>query len=667
MSDYIINKFEHEIINTPNMPFYEFNNINTLCIKACMGIGKTNTLYDYLKYNMDKSIMIVSFRVSLEEKYLDDLPDFCIYNQLNGIIDSDVYPHLIIQIDSLHRIRGHYDIIIFDEITYTISHLITSCRTREFVYNCMTQLLEDENKIIFMDALMDNEVVDWISTFNNRKIKFIENKFTIHSDKKIISYKHDINNFIKEMKNSLMLNQRIVIASNNKTELLNIERIINKNFPYLRKLFITKETKNKYDITLWNNVDILAYTPTITAGISFTEKRFDKVFGLFCNSSSPADMSIQQLFRVRNVSTNEYHLCCKISGKKDYPLEDNDIDEYIVNNEKCLVAGLNGIKIDYIKGDIKKDKYYYLYKYIQKKIFMSCNNYNEYMIELLKTQGIKNIDYKCSFNKEETKKYNKEYREYRAEIRDLECEQTVSMPLITNEIAKELKNIYEKSNDEKLTLKKHNFLDLTKISNDILTKDIYKKFQNNTSQLYHLAYAYAFKDSILDTFNKRINVYEKNNINDETIKRIHRGKKLEKRIYVHDILRNIGFDDVFDNKEIDINQDDIFNYIINNKINLEYLFKTTKHDWNNIIKYDIKSFPKVMRYLNDRLFSILRVRVVLNKKTQKYYIKGLDFWDDESVTYKNPELLKHIKEKEHQFYEDDQINCLLNQILNSIN
>ncbi|MHC5804517.1 hypothetical protein ACYTX7_09945, partial [Streptococcus pyogenes] len=82
----------------------------------------------------------------------------------------------------------------------------------------------------------------------------------------------------------------------------------------------------------------LGYTPTITAGISFTEKRFDKIFGLFCNNTSPADMSIQQLFRVREISTNEYHLCCKITGKKDYPTDDKDIEKYILDNEKCLVS-----------------------------------------------------------------------------------------------------------------------------------------------------------------------------------------------------------------------------------------------------------------------------------------------------------------------------------------
>lgn len=653
---------EHIIINDETMPPYKFGRYNTLIIKAVMGLGKTNALYDYININKNKSILIVSFRVTLEEKYSDDLPEFCIYNKINGNIEPQQYPHMIIQIDSLHRIRGNYDIVVFDEFTYTVSHLITSCKTREKVYECMKQVIKENNKTIFMDAFIDEEIIDWISKFPNRKIKYIENKYTIHSDKKVISYKYDINNFIKSLKESLKNNEKIVIASNNKTELKNIENIINKNFPKLRKLFITKETKNKYNIKEWKNLDVLAYTPTITAGVSFTDKRFDKVYGLFCNNTSPADMSIQQLFRVRNIYMNEYHICCKITGKKDYPLDDEGIEKYIIDNEKCLVSGVKGIKLDYIKNEIKKDKYFYLYKYIQKKIFKSNNEYMEYMIELLKLQGIKDISFNCTFNKEETKIYNKEYREYRAEMKDLECEMIVNSPLIDDETEKEIEKDYNKTYEQVLTLKKHTFLKLSKISHDVLTKDVYKKYNKNISQLYNICYMHCFKDNIYEHFNKRLNIYLKNNVEESTIKRLHHDKKLEKRIYANDIVLALGFNSVFDSQEINIDKNTIINYILNNYKNLEMLFGTNKHDWEDIINNDNKYFSRIMRYLNDRIHSIFKLRIVLNKKSKKYYIKGLDYWNDDTVTYKNPVLINHIIDKNNEFYLDDEINDIAKEM-----
>lgn len=653
---------QNTVINTPNMPFYDFQDYNTLCINACMGIGKTGTLYDYIKYNMNKKILIVSFRVTLEEKYADDLPDFNIYNKIKGTIQSDVYNHLIIQIDSLYRIRGNYDLIVFDEFTYTMSHLITSCKTRTNVYDCLEQLLYNDNKMIFMDAFLDNEIVEWISKYNNRKINFIKNKYSIHDDKKIISYKHDISNFIKEIKLTLKNKQKIVIASNNKVELFNIERIIKKNYPNLKKLFISRETKEKYDIKEWNNVDVLAYTPTITAGVSFTNERFDKVFGLFCNSTSPADMSIQQLFRVRNISTKEYHLCCKTTGKRDYPLDDKKIEEYIINNEKCLVSGVKGIKLDYIKDEIKKDSYFYLYKYIQKKIFKSNNNYISYMIELLKEQGIVHFKENCLYNKEDTKKYNKEYKEYRSEMKDLECEEIVNRPLINDEEAKEKRKDHNKNNEDIQILKKHDFLNITKIANNLLNKDIYKKYHHHTSKLYNLCQIKTF-DDIYDTFNKRLNIYIKKSKEEKNIKRLHLPKKLEKRIFANDIITELGFKNVFDINQINLDRNKVINYIKSNHKELELLFTTNLHDWDNIIKNDTKYFSKIMRYLNDRIYSIFKVRIVENKKTKKHYIKGLDFWDDNSVTYKNPILIEHIKQKEEDFIQNDAAEEFINKFI----
>lgn len=649
----------------PFMPNYEFMpNINTLCIKACMGLGKTNTLYEFINRKTYHSVLIISFRVTLEKKYMEDLPDFELYSDFKGKITSEEHPYTIIQIDSLHRVKSHYDLIILDEITYGFSHLITSCKRREPVYECLTQLLHDNNRIIAMDAFLDDNIVNWLSSFENRKINFIENIYSIHTDKSIVSYKHDINNFVKEIEISLKKKEKIVIASNNKKELKNIENIINNKFKKCKKLFITKESENKDDISLWKDMDVVAYTPTITAGISFIEKHFDKCFGLFINSSSPADMAVQQLFRVRNISSGEYHICCKIKGKKDYPINDNDIDDYIIKGETCLVSGVDGIKLDYINDTIKKDRYYYLYKIIQKKIFKSNNNFMEYMIELLKEQGIKRISYNCTYNKEETKKYNKEYREYTKYMNEIEAEEICSKEPITEEYAEELREKYNKTNDEILTLKRHNFVNLSKISNELLNKDIYIKFSKYNKILYNIGYVYAFKDNLLENLNKRIN-YIENNTKNSTINRLHKNKKFEKIVYANDILIKIGFNTLFTNEEIEINKEIIKKYILEHGENLEILFRTNKHNWKDIIEKDDKYFNKIMRYLNDRLNSIYKIRVILNKKSNKYYIKGLDFWDDNSITYKNKDLINEIRNTEKELYEQENFEKELMELLNA--
>ena len=46
---------------------------------------------------------------------------------------------------------------------------------------------------------------------------------------------------------------------------------------------------------------------------SYEEFHFDKSFGYFISSSSPAELSLQQLFRVRDISSKQLFLgICKL-------------------------------------------------------------------------------------------------------------------------------------------------------------------------------------------------------------------------------------------------------------------------------------------------------------------------------------------------------------------
>ena len=55
--------------------------------------------------------------------------------------------------------------------------------------------------------------------------------------------------------------------------------------------------------TLWKTADLLAYSPSVTAGVSFELDHFDVLYGNFVKSmfTPGVEISLQQLFRVRSL------------------------------------------------------------------------------------------------------------------------------------------------------------------------------------------------------------------------------------------------------------------------------------------------------------------------------------------------------------------------------
>ena len=442
-----------------NMPIYEFPpNYDTLCIKATVGIGKTNTLYTFLNKNLHKkynSCLFISFRRSLCKKYEQDLPLFTNYENINtNEYNSNEFPYLICQMDSVKKIRGHYDLIIFDEICSTLTHLVSSVESKKRCFDLLKNILYDDNHIICMDALLNNEWIDFIKSFN-RNIYYIINTFSIHTDKYIYNYGSNITEFEKEIRKSIDNKENIVIATNNKKMLQFIDNIIANNYGTISKLMIKRETKNMYDMNQWKSVQVLGYTPTIVAGISFTEKHFNKCFGLFCNTSSTADMAFQQLFRVRDISTGEYHICCEITGKNDYPEDILEIKRLVLNEDKCLISGIDNITIDYIKKDIIEDKYFDLYSIVQKNKFLCNNNYNKVLINYLKDQGISNIIDIKEFNIKDKKRLLSNKREYNKKVQEEEAIRIENSLDVTEDDIQYIKDSKERTDEDNYIIKKY--------------------------------------------------------------------------------------------------------------------------------------------------------------------------------------------------------------------
>jgi hypothetical protein len=637
MEKYIISS---EIYSDNYMKDYKYEkNYDTICVKGAMGIGKTKTLKNLFKKY--KKIIIISFRITLDKEYVKNFDGFKLYSDIDGnIYDTNVHNRIVVQIDSFHKITGNCDLLVLDEITYTQMHLIQRAKHRIETYRIFEEYIKNIPKIITLDVLMDSYIIKWLN-YLGRKIHYIENKFQKHDDKKIINYSKNVGTFLISILNKLKNNEKVILATNCKSFLRTLEKAIISEIPNIPYLLLSSDNSDDINLENWNMYNIVAYTPTIVAGISYEAKHFDYCFGYFINTSSSAEMSLQQLFRVRNLNKSEIHLCIEIKGDTNLPSTKSEVEEYIINRNSCLVEGFDGINISRINKKIIKDHYFYMFLHIQMLIFESNNSYEKRLIILLKNQGIKHIeDISPDINAEKDNKKTRgdmirETKLYNKKIID----KIIIQPDIDYDTFMNLENKTYLSIDEKLQKRKYKFKDNFNIYDKEIDADIFQKYEKKVVQFKNMQICYEHKDKLEDYLIDQIQNQE-----DEKIKKnedaeneiintsntyiLHSSKKYEKIIMGIEILRKIGFNGPLDEKTINIDYNKLFDYLIKREYNFRLAFKTKKVNWEDI-KNDDKANQIALKYINSRLKSLFNIYIeCINKKENEYKIKGVDFWCD---------------------------------------
>lgn len=659
-----------EIYNEDYMKEYVFgNNINTFFVKASMGLGKTKMLKSLFNKYYDKKIVIVSFRITLDKEYVNNFDNFMLYSDINNsTYDTDEYNRMVIQVDSFYKVRGKIDLLVLDEFTYTATHLVDRVKNKEAVYNTLLEYIRDlNNKIIIMDALIDFYTVEWFY-HQKRKIHYIENKFKKHKEKKIYNYSNKVGVFIDNIIKNISENKKIVIPTNSKNFLYNLELKIKAKLPHIKCKFLDADNSDDINLDNWNLYDIVGYTPTIVAGISYEKFHFDKCFAYFVNSSSPAEMALQQLFRVRNISDNEVHICVEKKDNITYPTKVCDIEDYILDKNKCMVDGVLGVRLSRINKTIIKDSYYYLYRNCQIKLFRSKNNYESRLINLLKQQGIDNINYIKENNIEKDKIARKELKKTSTLCKDSQIKDIVLSNEMDDDEYYLLKNKTNLTYIDKNRIKKKKFRVVYNYEGNI-SIELYKKYNNKYSQYKNVNTCYNLKDELINYLKNNIEKIEKTKLEktemvdkepiDGSFKLLtantyilHQNKNYEKFLLGLEILSVMGIDSIFNKNIVNVNFSNIYNYIKNKEYIIRLLFKCKQFDIN-MINNNEKGMNEMIKYLNSRLRTLFNIYIKKDNKENNYKIINIDYWCDEINPLKENEMLKIELMIENMFKDSD--------------
>lgn len=442
---------------------YHFKTHDIIALKSNMNSGKTYSMPSL--FDDYKKIIVVYSRISLNLSIYNKWKQhgFQLYSDIKDdyIINTNKYPRIIVQIDSIHRIQGQTDLLILDEIESTHEHLCGSklmLKTTECYYSLMTYI-NHTPKVILCDANLKDETInillakrDKIIKINNTYKTFSHIHTTLFCNEKV---------FINHLYNLIEQNKKIVIPTNSKKWAKTIQKMILDKFSNKQLNILRIDMENKFTSTTdWINYDILIYTPTITAGVSFDEVHFDVVCAYFKRKSTSAEQSSQMLFRVRHLKDNKMFICTPPDAEEESrPTDSIKIKDYI--NDKIKVGNnhlkTEGLKIDKYNEKVKETKYFNLYSAYLRKEFLSFLYLHSYLKQILISHGIKYKYNTSKLDENNTKQIIDEISKKTLEIKIEEAED-IANAIPINDI--QYKSLSDKrkelSKDELLSMKRWN-------------------------------------------------------------------------------------------------------------------------------------------------------------------------------------------------------------------
>ena len=321
---------------------------DNIFISSPMGSGKSYTLKkvfnDFDKY---KSILYFSCKRAFASSMMSEFGKFGFTNYLgvsdkSSIINKD---RIICSVESIRYCRDSYDLVIIDE-SESIANNLTG---QMFINNNPLQgatkiydIIKNSSKIMVMDAYISERSFNMIGdikkdTINDEKNFYLKNEFK-NEERYYIEVSQS--SLVKEIGKKLVDKKRCVLVCGSrklsdavKQEYgsYNIKSYDAKN-PLVEKTNVNEE---------WSNCDILIYTPTITAGISYdptkdgvkeVSKHFDTLFIYAVNKGSCHFRdTIQASRRCRDFKDRHIYLCIndKFKGlsSTDNPLTKDEIRE----------------------------------------------------------------------------------------------------------------------------------------------------------------------------------------------------------------------------------------------------------------------------------------------------------------------------------------------------
>lgn len=338
-----------------------------IALRCPMGRGKTKALIEWICKNNIDSLLVLTNRLTMTDDLLNryrsrgiDLKD---YRAVKGALDCK---KLICQMESSHRIPADvkFSVVIMDEVDHLFKQILsrTMDSRRDETWNRLSKLTSSADKIIAMDAYCSQWHLDCLRhVIDDSAVKcelLVDSRpanpgreflYTAEKQKMHAELKKDLSSG----KNCIYVTSRGPDQINAICELARGILVESSREPsvygYSSRSDRATIVAHFADVNkVWTKYSFIAYTPSLTAGVSFEQKHFDTMY-IDCDSSTISPQTLCQMIgRVRDInryvflyrgaivkSATEIDIVNEITDRINIVARELDFRSDLINFQKC--------------------------------------------------------------------------------------------------------------------------------------------------------------------------------------------------------------------------------------------------------------------------------------------------------------------------------------------
>ena len=367
------------------LTYEDFEKYETIIIKSCTGTGKTTAIAKhidtYLRTNKC-NVLTLTTRTTLSDQHVRSFEtiDLKHYRKVADITREE---HLTLCLNSLHRLlldisEFEYYVVYIDEIASFLefTHNKTIDNNIATIYGLLMDIVKHAKKIIVSDALIHDNVVNFLTKRLDKQTIFIDNTYKRYEGVKAIRMRDE----------NKLLDQLLLNCSNNDYFLFGCDSndTVTKFYTYCRDkseesdkdkyVLITADTDFEiFDANEQFTNKFVFYSPKITFGIDFSYDLPQDVF-IYVKGRTINPFGIfQQTTRTRNMRQLYYY--CETFNQQEQYRSMSELKETLLDNiSKSEI--LNKLCSYYNESEDRQ---------LIENTFLKLYVYNEYVNDILNT------------------------------------------------------------------------------------------------------------------------------------------------------------------------------------------------------------------------------------------------------------------------------------------